>query len=264
MKAFIHEVTPINSTHAAVVAHVTHAKGENIADNLPAMLGAATDRQFVSVSGSVTILDAGRTDTYVRAIMQQTRDVRPASDSVGMRSVSANMYMDEQEHLWTLRSQNGSDVLVRSSDMNNSEELMDMIASCSSVTNQGGLRSHNPSVYRKLQEYMVALSSSNGGDMVSFVEDGKTHVGFVAARIQDEGKTTFLTVDKDGESRSISSDQMIAMLDGDQLTEFPDLNVSLSSAVDIDRLLSYYSQVFRYSPEYYARVEDVIRNHAFV
>lgn len=262
MKAFLSKVTPIDKTHAAAVVHVTHAQGEDIRDNVAAAIAEATNREFLSVSGSTVVLDTGRTETFLRTILSQTKDVKPAEEAVHMKALSANMYMDESENLWSMKTSAGNDILVRSSDMNNAEELLDMISSCSS-TGSATLQSKYPSIHKKLNVHMAELATAKGGDMASFVSESKVVVGFVAAQVQDGNDFSYLMVDQEGTQYSVSSEQFVAVLDGDQITEFPDMNVSLSASVDVEKLCSYYEQVFKYSPEYFQRLEGIIRNHAF-
>jgi hypothetical protein len=40
-------------------------------------------------------------------------------------------------------------------------------------------------------------------------------------------------------------------------------SVSAAAGVDVPKLLSYYAQVFRYSPDYYAKIEGIIKGHSF-
>lgn len=264
MKAYISQVTPINQTHVAAVVHVIHGHQEDIRDNVAAAISESTNREFMSVSGSITLLESTNTETFLRCIMAQTKDIKPASEATTMTALSANMYMDASEQLWSLKANAGNDILVRSSDLNNSEELLEMIASCSSVRGfQDGLRSKYPAIYKKHEAHMAELATASGGDMVSFVSESATHVGFIAAQVQDVDKFSYLVVDNAGEQHSISCDQIVALMDGSNLTEFPDVGVSMSSSIDVNKLVDYYKRVFSYNPEYYDRIENIIRQHAF-
>lgn len=267
MKAYIKQVESISQTQCVVLAQVIHARDENIADNLGAVLSESTDREFTPVVGSASVIQDGQTSTFVRAIMQRNQEVLPADHKSGMSSVSANMYMDKSDKLWSLRiSESGEEVLMRESNINDNNELIDMIRSVSSAT-PTALRAQHPTVALALAQHEAVLAGTTGGDMCSYVSaSGATKVGFCYAQIEDLGQVTFGMVAADGSVESVSSHSLVARLDADQMdaNQFPDVS-SLSSAVNVDeqKLVDYYNTVFRYSPEYAAKMEALIRNYSF-
>lgn len=266
MKAFIKQLDSIGTNQALALVQLVHAPDEDIAQNFGASVSAATDREYMSVSGSAAIIDQGRTHTYVRAILNRMQDVKDVAEVSNMRSMSKNMYLDQSDRMWTIRkSESGQDVLVRNQDINDNSELLDMLRSVSSATPEM-LRSQLPEVAARYANHNMMLAGAQGGDMASFVSSsGDLRVGFVAAAVTDDN--TFLMVDqKTGEQEQISSMSMVALVDGDELDpkQFPALDsISAAGGVDVQKLLDYYAQVFRYNPEYYEMLAERIRAHNF-
>lgn len=265
MKAYIKQIESISGNQAVALMQVVHGPGESIADNYGAAVSESTDREYMVVPGSSVEINSGRTQTFVRSVLTRMQDVKDVAEIGQMRSVSKNMYMDKSDRLWTLRkSESGEQVLVRNQDISDNDDLLEMLRSVSSAT-PAQLASQNPELSRMLNAYQADLSGAQGGDMISYVsESGDLRVGFVAAQVTDDN--SFLVVDKNGVEEQISSLSMVAVLDGNELDEkqFPQIDsLSAAGGVDVDKLLAYYAQVFRYSPEYYEKMADIIRNHSF-
>jgi len=267
MQTSIKQIDSINQNQCVVLAQVTHAVNENIADNFGAVVSASANREFIPVAGSSTVIEAGRTQSFVRTIMQRATDILPMEECREMQALSANMYMDKSRGMWAVRrSESGQDVLVRTSDSDDTTELLNLIRSCSNV-NPAGIGGTHPSVSRALNKFELDLAAAQGGDVVSYVsESGDLRVGFVVAQIQDNEKVGFQVVDKEGNEEVISSMSMVALVSGDDISDsvFPQMDsVSAAGSATVEKLVSYYRQVFSYSPEYMNKLESIIRNHGF-
>lgn len=265
MKAFIKQLDPIGTNQALALVQLVHAPGEDIAQNFGASVSAATDREYMSVSGSAAVIQDGRTHTFARVILNRMNDVKDIAEISNMRSMSKNMYLDQNERMWTIRkSESGQDVLVRNQDINDNSELLDMLRSMSSATPEQ-LRSQNPELAAAYRNHNLQLAGAQGGDMVSYVSaSGALRVGFVAAQVTDDN--TFLVVDREGNEEQISSMSMVALVDGDEIdpNQFPQIDsLSAAGGVDTQKLLDYYAQVFRYAPEYYEQLAARIMAHNF-
>ncbi|QZE56380.1 hypothetical protein pEaSNUABM40_00186 [Erwinia phage pEa_SNUABM_40] len=266
MKAFIKQIDQLNDNQSVAIVQVTHAHGENIADNFGAVVSASCNREYVPVAGAATVLDAGKTTSFIRTVMHRMQDIVPVSQMGDeFQALSKNMYMDKSERMWAIRrSESGEDVLVRESDANDNSELINMIRSVSgaSATN---IQTSMPELAATIARHNAVLAGAAGGDMISFVSNsGELKVGFVAAAVTDDN--TFLVVDEQGQEEQISSMSMVAVLSGDELDDkhFPQVDsVSAAAGVDVPKLLDYYKQVFRYSPEYYDKLATIIKGHSF-
>lgn len=266
MKAFIKQIDQLNDNQSLAIVQITHNAGENIADNFGAIVSASCNREYLPVEGATTALQAGKTTSFVRTILNRMQDIVPVSQMGDeFQALSKNMYMDKSERMWSVRkSESGEDVLVRETAANDSAELIDMIRSVSGVATLN-LNSTMPELAQIIARHELQLAGAVGGDMVSFVSNsGALKVGFVAANVTDDN--TFLVVDQEGNEEQITSASMVAVLSGDELDEkqFPEVDsVSAAAGVDVPKLLDYYAKVFRYSPEYYAKVADIIKSHSF-
>lgn len=266
MKAFIKQIDALNDSQSVAIVQVTHNVGENIADNFGAIVSASCNREYMPVEGASSMIEQGKTTSFVRTILNRMQDVIPVSQMGDeFQALSKNMYMDKSERMWAIRrSESGEDVLVRESSANDNVELIDMIRSVSGAS-AVSLSTSMPTLAQAIVRNDLILAGAVGGDMVSFVSNsGVLKVGFVAANVTDDN--TFLVVDEQGNEEQISSMSMVAVLSGNELDErqFPEIDsVSAAAGVDVPKLLDYYAKVFRYSPEYYGKIASIIKGHSF-
>jgi len=266
MKAFIKQIDALNDSQSVAIVQVTHNVGENIADNFGAIVSASCNREYMPVEGASSMIEQGKTTSFVRTILNRMQDVIPVSQMGDeFQALSKNMYMDKSERMWAIRrSESGEDVLVRESSANDNVELIDMIRSVSGAS-AVSLSTSMPTLAQAIARNDLILAGAVGGDMVSFVSNsGALKVGFVAANVTDDN--TFLVVDEQGNEEQISSMSMVAVLSGNELDErqFPEIDsVSAAAGVDVPKLLDYYAKVFRYSPEYYGKIASIIKGHSF-
>ena len=266
MKAFIKQIDALNDSQSVAIVQVTHNVGENIADNFGAIVSASCNREYTPVEGASSMIEQGKTTSFVRTILNRMQDVIPVSQMGDeFQALSKNMYMDKSERMWAIRrSESGEDVLVRESSANDNVELIDMIRSVSGAS-AVSLSTSMPTLAQAIARNDLILAGAVGGDMVSFVSNsGDLKVGFVAANVTDDN--TFLVVDEQGNEEQISSMSMVAVLSGNELDErqFPEIDsVSAAAGVDVPKLLDYYAKVFRYSPEYYGKIASIIKGHSF-
>ncbi|QYW03488.1 hypothetical protein pEaSNUABM34_00186 [Erwinia phage pEa_SNUABM_34] len=266
MDAFIKQIDQLNDTQSVAIVQVTHTPNEDITDNFGAIVSASCDREFMPVQGATSMIEQGKTSSFVRTILTRMQDIVPVAQMGDeFQALSKNMYMDKQERMWAVRkSESGEDVLVRQSEANDNADLIDMIRSVSGAA-AFNLNARLPEVAQALSANAADRAGAQGGDMISFVSaSGALTVGFVAARVTDDN--SFLVVDFEGNNEQITSASMVAVLPSDELDErqFPALDsVSAAAGVDVPKLLDYYAKVYRYSPEYFSLLADRIRAHSF-
>lgn len=268
MQAFIHKIDQLSDNQSVAIVQLTHAAGENIADNFGAIVSASCNREFAPVAGATSVIDGGKTSTFVRTILNRMQDAMPMAQADlanEFTALSKNMYMDKSERMWTVRtSESGEQMLVRSSEANDNADLIDMIRSVSGAANTH-MESSMPDIARALAAHELSLAAAVGGDMISFVSNsGELKIGFIAANVTDDN--TMLVVSQDGVEEKVSSMSMVAVLSGDELDQnhFPAVDsVSAAAGIDVPKLLAYYAKVFSYSPAYYEKVANVIKNYSF-
>lgn len=268
MQSFIKTIDRINDVHSVALVQVIHANGEDIRDNFAASVSAVAKNDLNVVPGTSVVIEQGRDVTMVRTLMQRTEEAIPleSASAAGIISVSGNMYMGADERFWTLRSSESGDVLVRDSMANDNEELINMIRSVSSAS-PTTLRSQMPETAAAFARFESQLKTATGGDMVAYLsKSGTMEVGFVAAEVEDLGETSYLVVPASGEEERVTSRSFVTILDGSDLeaSAFPALDsVSAALGVDVNKLVDYYRKVFSYRPEYFAMLEQRIRQHSF-
>lgn len=268
MKAFIQKIDQLSDNQSVAIVHLTHAANENIAENFGAIVSASCNREYLPVQGAASVLEAGKTSTYVRTIMTRMQDIVPlaqADTANEFRALSSNMYMDKSERMWSLRTNEGGEqVLVRSSEANDNADLIDMIRSVSGASTLN-INATLPHVAQAMSIHDAQLAAAVGGDMASYVsQSGELKVGFIAARVTDDNSV--LMVDEAGESEQVSALSMVAILSGDELDQnhMPAVDsVSAAAGIDVPKLLDYYAKVYRYSPDYYAKLATIIKNYSF-
>jgi predicted transcriptional regulator len=261
MQTFPIQVDSLSNQAVTMYAKVVHGnavfKNVNAADIL-ASLSAACNNQFKPVQNSVKVLDAGRVNAVVRAIMVPAIDVLPLETAqANMQSLSKNMFLDGDENMWTLRESDSGNVVVRALTIDNPEELVDMMSSCSSA--QGV---DDPFTHNIINRYEQELSHVEGGDFISYFssKSGAVVTGFVVAEVEDNGHTTLLALSSNQEPEQIERSAIITYISGDEIAYPEDVKVSVSASADSNRLIQYYKQVYAYNPEYFKNIEAMILN----
>lgn len=270
MQSYIKTIDRINDQHSVALIHVVHAPEEDIRDNFAASVSAATKNDLSVVPGSCVVIEEGRGNTMIRTLLNRVEEIIPieSASAAGIHSISANMYVDRATNVWTVRSSDAGDVLVREAAANDNEELIGMIRSVSSAS-ETTLRSNMPETAAALNAFEQSLCTAEGGDMITFLSNSNVvEAGFVGVRLTDEasGDVSYLVVSKSGNEETISPRSVVTILGCDEIeaNAFPAIDsVSAALGVNVEKLVDYYRRVFSYSPEYLAKLEQRIRQHAF-
>lgn len=251
----------------AVFAQVVHS-GESIrgADKqqILAALSNATDNRLCAVSGSVTVVQDGRLNAMVRAVMAPARSVLPyEGNAEKMQALSKNMFIDQDDAIWTVSSGDMGKVLIKKNVVESEADLMSMMQSVSSV----GFTATDPAANRTVETHMAALSAAETGDMVSYISPStdKIEVGAVAFGYEEGGKFTVVPLGSESAtSEVVASSALVGRLPSAQLDDWPSIeHASLSGSVDPNKLVDYYRRVFYYDPSYFEKLKAVIMNHSF-
>lgn len=267
MKSYIKKIDSINSVSSVALVQVLHDQEQSVnPEAFAASVSAATQNDLAVISGSASIVESGKGVSMIRCLLRKTEDVIPLTSNQGMVALSANMYMDQKERMWTVRSSESGDVLVRQAAANDNEDLINLIRSVSSASPEM-FASQMPTTAGALNAYENVLANAQAGDMASYVsESGNLEVGFLAARVQDLGNTTFLMVSQSGDNSRVDSRQLVAVLSGQHIDGecFPAIDsVSAAIGTNVEKLVDYYTKVFSYRPDYLAKLVERIRNHTF-
>jgi hypothetical protein len=261
--------TPVGNGLAKIEAQVVHTSESR--DN-HSLVGSALrslfsnkakpiDNTFMSVSS------AGLHETITGFVQANLECVALDEEKTpsGFRSISANLYMDAEENMWTLKKNANGNLLVKSTGMESDSALLSLIDQVC----RGQLSVSSGSVVRaaKARDTMASLS---GGDFVHYVNEGKAHCGYIVATDDEQNKA--IVVNASGEDSVIDKAAVITKLDDSdaptpEQTKEQEMQTSISAArgvTSVQTLLDYYKYLFRYAPEYYALREKQIKEHAFM
>lgn len=267
MKSYIRKIDHINSLSSVALVQVLHDVNEKpTTEAFGVSVSKATDNDLAVVQGSASVIEAGKGVSMVRCLLKRTEQIIPLESNTGMVALSANMYMDQSERMWAVRQSESGDVLVRQSGAEDNEALINLIRSVSSASPEM-FAAQMPTTNAALLAHENTLRQAKGGDMASYVsESGNLEVGFIAAQVEDLGKTSFLMVSQSGVQDHIDARQLVAVLDGENISgdAFPPQDsVSAALGTDVNKLVDYYTKVFSYRPDYLAMLVERIKNHTF-
>lgn len=224
-------------------------------------LSSASKERFRAVAGSVLSLhNVGSGVHVLRALMIPTKHVLPAAHKDNMVALSSSMYMDSNDRLWSLK-QSGNESLLISSQSEDPEELLEMMASCSNDIAVAG----NPELRNAINAHNNLLKGIQGGDAVSYLSNsGEMKSGFVAfvSVASDEEVLSVLPFGGQ-EVEDVDRASVSAVYQGDAI-DYPEVNLSVSGQVsDPKALVDYYRRVYGHAPEYFERLRQIIMNHNF-
>ena len=261
MQTFPIQTDALSNQAVTMYAKVVHGNAnfnDVKAADILASLSAACNNQFTAAKNSVKILDTGRVNAVVRAVMVPAIDVLPLETAqANMQSLSKNMFLDGEDNMWTLRESESGNVVVRALTIDNPEELVAMMSSCSSVGN------NDPFTHNIINKYEQELANVQGGDFISFYSSESSSVvaGFVVAEVEDNGHTKLLALSSNSQTpEMIERSAVITYISGDEIQYPEDVKVSVSASADSNRLIQYYKQVLGYNPEYFKNIEAMILN----
>lgn len=265
MQAFASQVRALNNQALVMYANVIHGHTDFSKVNkaeVVASLSAACDHQFKPAANSIVVLDSGRVAATVRAIMVPAVDILPVESASSMTSISKNMFMDGQDNMWTLRESESGNVIVRALQIDDPEELVDMMSSCSSAS---AANVADPMIKAAINKYEGDLGTVQGGDFVSFFSSESASIvgGIVVAEVEDNGETNLLCLSTSGNHELVDRASIVSYVSGDEIEYPEDVKVSVSASTDANRLIQYYKKVLGYNPAYFAKLSAIILGHSF-
>lgn len=249
------------------VAHNKHSREDH--SLVSESLSKTFENQMIAVSGSFRSVDKAPYTERVVGMMRVNTQSVPAEAAKGFRSVSSNIFMDDEDKMWVLRKTEAGDILVKNTGIEDHASLLGML----NVVCHSG---HSLSSEFKLSESKVSEMQSHvqGGSFVQYVSalDAQTKFGFVVASAED-GKLIVLPQDGTAdegevvEREAVVSDENIDEAPEPELSEQEKMDQAVSisrGVVGIDTLLSYYKKVFAHSPSYYEEFAKRVRSHSFM
>lgn len=249
----------------ASINHPVHAKPE--AGVLLSRLRDLAQNNMFALAGSFSVIDKSPSRTLLRGFMIPTRDILPVSGEMpaNMQSLSRNSYIDDQDNIWRLEQNESGDFLVRANKIDDPTEIADMMKACCSAVAPGTDNYY----FSALSGCAANLDGVQGGDFALYVQAGELRAGIVAATIQAEDGSEALYIATASEDVDcVSRDQIVNATPVGTEVDGIDLNVpgeaeALANSAAIETLVSYWQKVYGFNPEYFSKLEAIIRGHSF-
>ena len=257
-----------------IVAEVTHTSTsrENDAEVYSA-ISSALHGKMHALENTFYVLSSNKfTDiiTGVVAPVQETVAFDSESGAQGFTCVAGNMYIDENEKLWSLKKTEGGDLLIKTNPLGDIDSISELLASCSAsmveplrFETQGNV----------MEDFNSLCASISSGDFIDFVnpETRCADFGVVVASVvseDDKGAETetgkLIVLSSSGEHEVTVDRQLVISQHNDvEVPESDESAYDSVSSVNLEAMVAYYRSMFRRSPEYFAMFEARLRSHAF-
>jgi len=231
-----------------------------------------------AVAGSFSSIRSGNYQEQITGIVSVVREALPATKEhlKGFKSVSSNMFMDDEENMWVLRKSAAGDLVVKTTGIDDDMSLLKILnQACSGAASLSSV-----SEFRQMVATASAVgNAAKGGDFVSYVNHNNVIAcGYLVATATDEAnpeqvQAVVLPAGAvgEGEEEIINVKAITEIHDQEQ---FPEVQIteqeavdtvvaSARGAVDINTLLDYYKRIYARGPAFYAEFAKRIRAHAF-
>jgi len=258
-----------NEGYARITASVTHTTASrNDHDLVMQAISDVAGAKVRPVEGSFHALassDVG--DTITGIVTSNPETVAYDEADSQFKAVSSNMFMDEEEQLWALRTTEAGDLLVKSRGKEDADIIADLMTSLSS-SDVGTLAFEATASANRDKG---VRNSVEGGDFLSFVNPQTEQVEFgaVVASVLDYNGSEMnqLVVQSSNGSSPVQIDRALALgvfddVDYDD-SGLIDENSVEASAHTLDFIASYYQKVFQRDPSYFDKFMERWMNHKF-
>jgi hypothetical protein len=261
----------IGNGMARVLCSISHA-GDSREDSsfFTEALRERMHGKMQAVAGSFKSLDKGQYLEHVTGIVTVVKESMMATEQNlnTLKSISSNMFMDEEEHMWKVCKTEAGNLLVKTTGIEDDEALANLLShSCASMSSMS-----NVNQFRQLSAQASSLKQQvSGGDFVSYVDDGQIQCGYVVATATSEKDTVAVVLSSDQKTVSIPLDAVTEIhpqsdFPAYEMSDDDKVNAAVATArgdVNIEMLLAYYKKVYARSPAFYQKFAARVRSHAF-
>lgn len=259
-------VKTTNTGFARVVATIPNTLAKDAASTLRALEGHFGNKMR-TVDGTFTVTASTAATTTIAGIMTANVEaVAYTPNMQGFRSVSGNMFLDEEDSAWSLKTTSSGQVLIRARTQNDSEVIDEMMTSVSSSA-------VGTSSYEGLKRINMDDNIRNGlsgNDFIVFVNPTTAEVTFgaVACAIVDDNDSQELCVIASGETDYTKIDRrmVLSVVEASEI-EIDDSDIyqesTSSSGHSLDEIINYYRQVFQRDLSYFEQFISRWKQHTF-
>lgn len=253
---------------ARIVANVVHTDASRQNPELVTQaIAKKFENQLQAVAGSIHVVDSGPlTDTItgVLGVQRETIAVNGSDNLKGFKAVASNMYLDDEDRMWTLNTTAAGNLLVRANGVEDDAALLNMLSAVASAAQTSTESVNLRAVASSVRQSLAA------GQYVSYVNVNNVLAhGYIVAMAGDETALVLAPGQEEAETINVNavvasheiSDEVLLDLDEDEKTQIA--IASARGAVPIEAMVDYYRRVFIRSPEYFQQFEQRLRGHAF-
>lgn len=257
----LQRVTPIGDRFARVLGTISAtASGDQIRGSLRQL-----NNKLTPIQGSFRALSNNGVTQSVEGIVGiiSERVVLSDENKDQFKAVAGNMYMDDEERLWSMKKTEAGDILIKSHASDDMEVMTKLMACVASTA--VGMQEAEP-VSRNLHS---ALASIQGGDLVSFVnpDKGIVDMGFAVASVRNEDGSDagLAVVDRSDNTFQLDRNMVIAAVSGEEI-EFDDtaeMEAVAAGNYSMEFIKDYYRRMFIRRPDYFEAFWKRFSSHAF-
>lgn len=259
-----------NEGYARITASVAHTSASRNDHSL--VMKALSDlagSKVRPVEGSFHALASSSVGDTITGIVTSNPETVAYDDAdTQFKAVAGNMFMDEEEQLWALRTTEAGDLLVKSRGKEDADIISDLMSSLSS-SDVGTLAFEATASSNR---DVGVRNSIEGGDFISFVNPQTEQVEFgavVASVLNNQGSelNQLIVQASDSTKQPVQIDRALALgvFDDVEYNDegLVDENTVEASAHTLDFIASYYQRVFQRDPSYFEKFMSRWMNHAF-
>ena len=258
----LQRVTQIGDRFARVLGTVSaQATPDQIRNSLRKL-----NNKLTPIQGSFRALSSNGVTQSVEGIVGiiSERIVLSDENKDHFKAVAGNMYMDDEERLWSMKKTEAGDILIKS-HASDDMEVMTKLMSCVASTSVG-MQEAEP-VSRNLH---AALAGIQGGDLVSFVnpDNAVVDMGFAIASVKNEdGSDTgkLAVVDRNDNVFQLDRNMVIAAVSGEEIEFDPteEMEAVAAGNFSMEFIKDYYRRMFIRRPDYFEAFWKRFSSHAF-
>lgn len=269
MKVTINQATAI-AGGAIILASISHGHNQTVtAADFHRQIQHDTKHNMMAVANSFTVVDQGPYRTIVRGAVVPTVDVIPFHDGQmnGFKSISASIYEDENDNMWSLKQEANGKYLVRANNVDNASEIEELMKSLCSSPVPGSDNCFFTAVASAQQD----VQSVAGGEFALYLQEGNLTAGIVLASLNADGEEGLYVLDAKGQNLDLISVAQVLnhkplneTINGLSLQIPEHLQAEASSAGEtIEKLVNFYQKVYGFNRTYFDKFEAIIRGHAW-
>lgn len=267
----INNAMPI-SGGAMVIVSVSHGKDAKVSpENFRAALQNIAGHKMTALAGSFQVIEHSSYRTIVRGAMVPAKEIIPYNkdNMAGFKSLSASIYEDASESIWTLKQGDNGDYLVKANNVDDIADIAQLMSSLSSSPIPGSDNVYFSAVASASQE----IKTAKGGDFVTYMHQGNLCAGLAVASLStDDGDTLMVLNGKEERADLIDPEQVTSIQDNVESVSCAGLTLNIpehlasqsaSASETIEKLVSYYQKVYGHNTTFFGKLEQQIRGHAW-